>query len=263
MESCPSGSRKRSGWSRQIRLFALLAGLSMRCGPTLSQPPAQADATSDAGASTAYKLTLSHYLTEVIRADDINLRVNRENQTGWIGFYREAPTEFQQVRGGYERTDQWLAAQLVTSLQAASRGFVGGAVTLQIGDPWFAVLGFGRTNLKPYANLNFDPNDAITFGAGWHKPDGMSVSIFAVRDDRVMPGQQVTHLVLRSPLPSAQRLTLDLFDKRGPAEEGLSIRGSGASLTYDWPSVFVRLAHDPKVNFSQETMTRIAVGMRF
>ncbi len=27
--------------------------------------------------------------------------------------------------------------------------------------PWFAAAGLGRTNLRPYVNLNFDPNDSI------------------------------------------------------------------------------------------------------
>jgi hypothetical protein len=51
--------------------------------------------------------------------------------------------------------------------QPASRGFGGIALTAQTGDKYFALVGFGRTNLKPYANLNFDPNDAITLAAGW------------------------------------------------------------------------------------------------
>lgn len=213
--------------------------------------------------ATTYKLTLSHYGTESIRGDDVNLRLNRGDHTAWLAYYREAPAAFQQLRTGYERTDAWGGSRLVTSLQAASRGFFGGALTAQLGDPWFALIGFGRTNLKPYVNLNFDPNDAVSLGAGWHGDKGVSVTAFVVRDDRVVPGQQIAHVVGRAPLPGGNRLTVDLFDKRGPAPPGQSIRGAGAALTMDLPQVFMRVAYDPKVNFSQENMTRISFGMRF
>lgn len=211
-----------------------------------------------------YKLTMAHYSTREIHANDVNLRASLANQTGWIGLYKEGPSGFEQVRGGYERTDQVAFASVVTSLQAASHGFLGFAVTAEIGEPFYGIVGFGRTNLKPYANLNFDPNDAITLGVGWRKVNGPSVMLFSVRDDRVVQGQQVVHFVMRSPLANGDRITVDVFDKSGPHDaQGLPINGTGASLTYDWPRFFARLAYDPKVNFTQENMTRFAIGMRF
>ncbi|MGB0128229.1 MAG: hypothetical protein WBP72_11380 [Rhodocyclaceae bacterium] len=224
---------------------------------------AAADGASASKTDIAYELTLSHYRTESLRADDIDLRGKRDNQSGWIALYHEKPAGFQQWRGGYERTDALGNAQVVTSLMAASRGFVAGAITADIGDPFFVTLGFGRTNLKPYASLNFDPNDAITYGAGWRGADDRSVNFFVVRDDRIVPGQRIAHLVFRTPLPGDQRLTLDIFDKRGPATGEGAIRGTGLAVTYDWPAFFIRAAHDPKVNFTQETMTRLSVGFRF
>lgn len=256
-------SGRLTNWGATLRRFRRSACLAIL--PAIAFASSQDnEATNEANeGSPAYKLTLSHYVTDSFHGDDINLRLNRASQTGWIAFYREWPTGFQQVRGGYEHADTWQAVQFVSSIQAASRGFFGGALTAQIGEPWFALLGFGRTNLKPYVNLNFDPNDAITVGAGWHDAGGASVSMFVVRDDRVVPGQQVAHLLWRTPLPAGERLTVDVFDKRGPADPGLSIRGTGAALTLDLPRVFLRLAHDPKVNFTQETMTRLSMGVRF
>jgi hypothetical protein len=32
---------------------------------------------------------------------------------------------------------------------------------------------------------------------------------------------------------------------------------------YDWPTYFVRLAWDPKVNFTPQDMVRLSAGVRF
>jgi hypothetical protein len=84
-----------------------------------------------------------------------------------------------------------------------------------------------------------------------------------VRDVRVVPGQQNTHLLMQFPLQNKQRFSLDLFNKSGPTDPGQSINSVGVSVTYDWPSYFLRIAYDPKVNFTQDDMTRITIGMRF
>ncbi len=225
--------------------------------------PSIADSASAMDVPVEYKLSLSDYDTQSVHANDINLRADRDNQRGWVGYYKESSTGFEQWRVGYERTDRLVQMDVDTSLQAAAHGFLGGSITATLGDPFFGIIGYGRTNLKPYANLNFDPNDAITLGIGYKKKDGASVTLFLVRDDRVVPGQQNVHLLMRSPLPNKQRITLDIVNKSGPADQGQPINGTGASVTYDWPSYFLRLAYDPKVNFTQENMTRIAIGMHF
>ncbi|MES2013473.1 MAG: hypothetical protein V4445_06970 [Pseudomonadota bacterium] len=214
-------------------------------------------------AHIAYKLSLSNYATHNLQANDINLRADLDNQRGWIGYYKESATGFEQWRAGYERTDHIGLLDIDSSLQAADHDFLGGSITATIGAPFFGIIGYGRTNLKPYANLNFDPNDAITLGAGYKIADDSSVTLFLVRDNRVVPGQQNLHLLIKSPLPNQQRLTLDVFNKSGPADQGQSIHGTGASITYDWSKFFVRFAYDPKVNFTQEYMTRTSIGMYF
>jgi hypothetical protein len=251
--TAPGLSRRRGFWALAV---LALAPFASHCAAADDPEPA-------AKPEVAYKLTLSHYSTPSLRADDIDLSAKRGDHFGWIAAYHEKPTGFQQWRAGYELTAEIGNAQFVTSLMAASRGFFAGSITADIGDPFFLTLGFGRTNLKPYASLNFDPNDAITYGAGWRGADDRSVSFFVVRDDRIVPGQRVAHVVLRTPVAGDQRLTLDVFDKRGPATGEGSIRGTGLAVTYDWPSFFIRAAHDPKVNFTQETMTRLSVGFRF
>jgi hypothetical protein len=244
-------------------MLCVAVALSSRGIDAFADPATVDIHPSDETRHVEYKLTLSNYSTQNLHANDLNIRANLDNQTGWLGYYKEGPSGFEQVRGGYERTDHLWLADVVTSLQAANHGFLGGSITATAGETFFGILGYGRTNLKPYANLNFDPNDAITLGVGWKMQDGPTVSFFAVRDDRVVPGQQNTHFLIRAPLPNQQRLTLDIIHKSGPADPGQSINGTGVSVTYDWPTLFLRLAYDPKVNFTQEDMTRLSFGMRF
>ena len=221
------------------------------------------DSSFEAVEPIEYKLSLGDYSTKNVHSNDINLRVNKDNQRGWIGYYKESSTGFDQFRAGYERNDQVLMLNVDSSLQIATHGFLGCSVTATTVDPFFGMIGYGITNLKPYSNLNFDPNDAITLGVGYKRKDGLSGTLFMVRDIRVIPGQQNIHLLMQFPLQNKQRITLDMFNKNGPTDPGQSINSFGASVTYDWPSYFLRIAYDPKVNFTQDNMTRITIGMRF
>lgn len=211
-----------------------------------------------------YKLTLSHYNTKQINANDINLRISKDNQTLWLAEYTENPSNFNQVRSGYERKDHFAHTKLTSSLQIASHGFLGISLTTEIGDDVYGIVGYGRTNLKPYDNINFDPNDAITLGLGWHANDDLTIALYGVQDNRVIDGQQITHLVTNKVFTNNQKIIIDLFQKSGTNDtQGQSIKALGASLSYDLNRYFIRLAYDPKVNFTQENMTRISVGMHF
>ncbi|NBP46336.1 MAG: hypothetical protein EBU72_14200, partial [Betaproteobacteria bacterium] len=114
-----------------------------------------------------YKLTPSRYMTSgETPGTDLNLRANIPGHTWWVGHYQRG-SEFQQARLGYEHTRPWVWGQWTLSLQAATHGFAGGSLSTQVGpDALFGVLGYGRTNAQPYYNLNFDPNDAWTWGLG-------------------------------------------------------------------------------------------------
>jgi hypothetical protein len=218
---------------------------------------------ADEPGSWTFKLTPSWYATRGVQAAfDVNLRANTGAHALWIAHYQRGS------RAGHEYTatlSDW--AQVVTSLQVATRGFAGGSVTGQIG-PWstgpYALAGWGRTNAREYYNLNFDPNDALTLGAGWRMASGAQLLLFNVRDDRLGTAQRITHLVSRwSPGPG-QRVTLDLALKRGRADaDAEMVRGSIASLTWDIDRHFFRLAFDRKVNFSTTDQLRLSAGLRF
>lgn len=212
-----------------------------------------------------YKLTASNYDTQgLTAAQDINLRGSREDTTWWVAHYRRG-SEFEQSRAGWEQNWGYGWGQLTSSLQVATRGFAGGALTAQLGgESLHALVGWGRTNLKDYYNLNFDPNDAITLGVGGKLQGNGTYTLFTVKDDRLRTDQQISHAVLRLPLAEHTRLTLDYAYKRGRAsEQALLVQGSAWAVGVDYKEVFLRVTADNKVNFTQYNQTRVALGLRF
>jgi hypothetical protein len=232
----------------------------------------------------AWKLTPSAYSETAARsALDVNLRGNREIDTFWLGHYQRG-SEFQQTRAGYERQWAMPLGRVIASAQGATRGFAGGSVTLEFnrasaqsvqgeGDgagqaqPLFVLLGLGRTNLRPYYNLNFDPNDSTLIGIGGRWRSGSEATLYQIHDNRLGTGQRVTHAVWRQRLGERSRITLDLFQRDGRSDRDAALyHGTGISMTLDVANAqpwFVRLVHDPKANFTDSDMTRVALGLRF
>jgi len=218
-------------------------------------------ADSDAWSS---KFTSSYYATDHERnAVDINLRANKGPHTLWIGQY-DRGQDFKQTRTGYEYSANYEWGQVVPSLQMASGGFVGGSLGLQIGHPVYLIAGFGRTNLRDYYNLNFDPNDMVTWGLGARLDNGHQVSVFTVQDNRLATDQIITHGVWRWQASPLVRWTVDVAHKEGRSSRGEPrVTGNSLSIGYDRGPHFVRAAFDQKVNFSDSNQTRISAGLRF
>lgn len=212
----------------------------------------------------AFKLTPTRLEgSDGVRATDLNLRASRGPHYGWIGYYRDNQGT-SQWRTGYEYRiddDSW---RLVLSPQWASGGFLSLSANSELGpQALFAIAGLGRTNLRNSYSLTFDPNDAITLGAGTRAIDKLELSLFQIRDNRLDTGQRVTHAVARWSPADKQRLTLDLVHKRGLASDGQMVRGNSFTLTYDYRDWFVRVARDEYANFSTATQKRFAAGLRF
>jgi len=225
----------------------------------------------------AFKLTLGRYQLRTAGGgpatdgSDINLRWRQADRTLWLGVYRDGQFG-RQWRAGWD--DHWnlpglaadvaalLQPQLLPSLQLASGGFVGGSLALQAGGPVFVQVGMGRTNLRPYANLNFDPNDALTLAVGWQGDGERQLTLSAIADDRLHTGQQHHHLTLRWPLAPGWRVSADLLHKQCLGDDG-PVRAWGQSLGLDGPRWFARLAHDPHQNFSAQDAWRLSGGLRF
>ena len=194
---------------------------------------------------------------------DVNLRyMYGGGNHVWLGYYHSDAMGFSQPRGGWDAVYGVGSVRLLPSLQMASGGFFGGSIAAETGTTWFGGAGLGRTNLRNYANLNFDPNDSITLYGGYRWDDADSVSMQLVRDNRLNPDQQNLHLTWRNELPDGERFTLDLLEKQGTVDNRF-IRRAGMSFNYEWPRWFVKAAFDPKVNFTSQNMLRISTGARF
>ena len=239
-----------------IKKIFLLLGFTSLC--------AQAQSEGAASEPWAFKLTPSHYsTTQEHNAVDINLRANNGSHALWLGQY-ERGDEFHQTRSGYEYTANFEWGQMVPSLQIATGGFTGGSLNFQIGQPFYLIAGMGRTNLRNYYNLNFDPNDSVTLGWGGHFPNGHQLSVFSVKDNRLATDQVISHAVWRWQPNDSDRLTIDWAYKTGrnsPQEE--RVNGHSLSITFDYSKSFVRWAYDEKVNFSSHNQSRLSLGLRF
>lgn len=227
--------------------------------------PAVARSAEDEGA--AFKLTTGIYSlagggVPSALGLDVNLRHSSGYGNVWLGWYRSADQDVSQWRTGWDRTFKLGPVRVQPSVQAASGGFFGGSVYAETGEDWFAGAGLGRTNLRPYVNLNFDPNDAWTIAGGRRWDDGRVLTLMLVGDNRQNPDERHLHLVFRTPMGEGHRLTLDLLAKRGLVAGSL-IHKAGVSVAYDWPRYFIRVAWDPKVNFTPQDMVRVSAGMRF
>jgi hypothetical protein len=218
----------------------------------------------DVPPSWAFKMTPSVYSArQQPTATDLNLRGHWGQHTVWVGHYTR-PGEFQQTRSGYEFNADMGGIQVTPSLQAASHGFWGGSLNATVGETVYGLVGWGRTNLKDYYNLNFDPNDAVTWGLGWRVHSNNQFTLFKIKDNRLHTDQEVTHGVWRYNANAHQRWTVDLSQKQGRSSQGLAlVQGNAWSLAYDHHALFFKIARDQKVNFSDIDQWRVALGWRF
>lgn len=222
------------------------------------------DRAAEGTSAPAFKFTTGLYSSSARGGLglDLNLRHSSDFGNVWLGWFRSPTTDTSQARAGWDRTFTWGPVRLMPSLQVASGGFVGSSAMVETGDSWFAGAGLGRTNLRNYVNLNFDPNDAWMLSGGYRWADNRSLSLLVVRDNRQNPDQQHVHLVWRTPIADGDRLTVDVLAKSGMVG-GTSIHRLGLSVAYDWHRTFVRVAWDPKVNFTPQDMLRLSAGVRF
>ncbi|WP_305807137.1 hypothetical protein, partial [Stenotrophomonas sp. YIM B06876] len=135
-----------------------MAGL----GLLLAQSAWPQDAGGSATPTTPFKFTVGAYRAAgggqpSAPGLDLNLRYTYGEGNAWIGWFRSPAQDFAQPRIGWDHVYTLGPVRLLPSLQAASGGFVGGSLAVETGDSWFFGTGLGRTNLRNYANLNFDP----------------------------------------------------------------------------------------------------------
>ena len=157
----------------------------------------------------------------------------------------QATTPVRRAHGASHRSGQY-----------ASQGFWGGSVSRGkrgcVG-PYVGLLGLGRTNRKPYYNLNFDPNDSV-LTAPLAADEGTALTLFQVRDDR-LGTDSGHHFVLRQKPERSldgRRVQPQRRSDADPSRNRSRQTGSPSPTTTPW---FVRLAWDPKANYTNSDMT--------
>ncbi|NEX64489.1 hypothetical protein [Noviherbaspirillum galbum] len=216
------------------------------------------------GTKIDYKLTGSYYhASNGNDAEDINLRATVGDSNYWIGHYREKDGFAQSRLGMDTRFDLHELLRASISPEIGTLGYKSLNLGAEVGGETYAILGIGRTNLRPCFNLNFDPCDAITVGVGTRAIKNMDINLFAVIDDRLDTQQRVTHLNWRYRIAKGQRLTIGLVYKSGFTDENVYIHGRGLMLGYDYNDFFFRISRDEYAGFSNVHLTRFAGGMRF
>ena len=158
-------------------VLALAAALARAAGDeaaTAPGDPAVAAPGEEGAIEHPFKLTLGRYdYSDHTRGVDTNLRHTSVLGNIWLGYYRQDDGSVSQWRSGWDRSFG-TGLRFSPSVQFASGGFVGGSAQVETGEPWFVAAGLGRTNLRPYVNLNFDPNDSYMLSAGRRDSDGAS-----------------------------------------------------------------------------------------
>ena len=211
----------------------------------LAMPAVLARAADEAADKPANKLTIGVYrFADTGQAVDINLRNTSDYGNVWLGYYDARRRDEHQGRAGWDYTVDLGSVRITPSAQIASRGYANGSVAVETGERWFIGAGYGRTNLRPNWNLNFDPNDSWSVAAGY-RADGESFALLLIGDDRENPDQRHLHFNWRKSMGGGDRVTVDVLRKRGIVD-GEVIRRTGFTLTYDWPRWFVRVAFDPQ-----------------
>lgn len=244
----------------QAELIGSLLALFAASLAFADTPPAPLVET--ASAETPFKLTTGYYnFSGGTTGVDVNLRHNSELGNVWFGYYDSTGQHDHQWRTGWDRSFGD-GVRIQPSLQVAAQGFVGGSLQVETGERWFVGAGLGRTNLKPYWNLNFDPNDSYSLSTGYRSTDGQTLALLYVRDNRQNPDQRHLHFYWRQPFAERQHVTFDVLYKQGLVDDAM-IRRWGASVGYDWPRFFVKLAYDPKANFGPDNLWRLSLGTRF
>ncbi|WP_233202607.1 hypothetical protein [Limnohabitans sp. JirII-31] len=236
------------------RCAGLVLWCALGCSSTQAEEPSY-KFTTGVYALSGGGLSNSHGL-------DINVRQTSQLGNIWGAWYRSPEQQVSQPRMGWDKSFEASHWRIMPSVQTASGGFWGGSLPVETGDTLFAGVGLGRTNLHPYVNLNFDPNDAWMASVGYRWSSLQSVSVQVVRDNRQNPDQQHLHLLYRTPMPDGQRLTLDVLFKSGLVEDRM-VHRTGLSVTYDFAHFFTRIAYDPVINFTPQTMWRFSVGHRY
>jgi hypothetical protein len=209
-----------------------------------------------------WKATASAYLVSGHVSGDANLRRQVGPVFAWVGLFHD-PGIDTVARVGAEYDWRRGPVLVVPTIVLATNGLQAGQLYAELGSTNYVIAGFSRTNLRPYYNLSFDPNESVQLGLGRHLSRFDRVYAFTIFDVRLHTGQQDTHLVWRHRLGGTAGLTLDGLYKSGRTDSGRYVHALGLGAYLDRPHWFAKAYYDPYVNFSEDTMFRLGIGGKF
>jgi hypothetical protein len=209
------------------------------------------------------KLTFSTYFTSGNQAFDLNLRHQLGPFTVWIaGFYDPQTNKLLRTGIQYDYRKAWF--HFVPTIEVATTKAVSGSLSFELGSgKAVALVGYSRTNLKPFFDLFWDPGDSVQLGIGHKLSSYDRIQAYTIFDVRLHTGQQNTHVVWRRKLNASNGVTFDGIFKSGHEDSGQFIRSVSLGVYYDRPHWFWKLYYDPHVNFTGHTMVRTGIGLKF
>lgn len=226
--------------------------------PREGQPPTAVERADE----LAWKATGSLYVQQGGASGDLNLRRQAGALAGWLGLFHD-PHLDTVARAGLEADLHAGPLLVVPTLQAASNGLKAGQLYSEVGGATYAILGASRTNLRPFYNLSWDPNESVQLGLGRHLSRYDKLYAFAIFDVRLHTGQQDTHLLWRHRLGPSLGLTFDGLYKSGHTDSGRYVRAAGVGAYVDGPHWLLKAYYDPYVNFTDHSMFRFGLGAKF
>ncbi|HVO11121.1 MAG TPA: hypothetical protein VMX54_10320 [Vicinamibacteria bacterium] len=209
-----------------------------------------------------WKATGSLYLQQGATSADLNLRRQLGTFTAWAGLFHD-PAVDTVARLGAEWDLHRGSVLFVPTLQAATNGLKAGQIYSEIGGSTYAIVGASRTNLRPFYNLSWDPNESVQLGLGHHLSHYDKVYAFTIFDVRLHTGQQDTHLLWRRRLSPRLGLTVDGLYKSGRTDSRHFVRAAGLGAYLDGAHWLAKAYYDPYVNFTDHTMFRLGLGAKF
>jgi hypothetical protein len=209
-----------------------------------------------------WKATGSLYLLPEDRNEDLNLKREVSNVGAWVGVFHD-PQTVTVARVGGELDWHAGPALVVPTVQAATNGLKAGQFYAELGGKTYAIVGASRTNLRPFYNLSFDPNESVQLGLGRHLSRFDKVYAFTIFDVRLHTGQQNTHVLWRHRLSPTTGLTWDALYKSGEIDSGRTVHAVGLGAYLDRSRWFLKAYFDPYVNFTAASMVRLGLGAKF
>lgn len=262
---------------RVIFLILVLAFSTLTASAQEASPTAQPSPSPDSSAAKQpdprdpversdefkSKLTFGIYFTPGERAYDLNLRHQFGQWTAWIaGFYDAKSNRLLRVGAQYDYKKGWV--HLVPTLEVSTTRAMSGSLYSELGSgKTYAIAGIARTNLRPFFDLFWDPGDSVQLGIGHKISNYDRIQGYTIFDIRLHTGQQNTHVLWRRKLNANNGITFDAVFKTGRGDSGKFIRAASIGVYYDREKWFWKLYYDPRVNFTDHTMVRTGIGLKF